>query len=353
MTSPLIAGFDPGTSETTLVLRLGTKSSALTIPSSIGPGSLEELKRIRGGSGTKDGLEYGELVLETGTRSLFVGTLALEQSQRVSNARGDVSRYWHGHTLSLLMALGGTLVKERSFTLRVVTGLPVNVWNKQTTVAAVQRSLCGTHAFILNGRERTMTVEGVLVMMEGAGALAAYGTTEDVPQAVIDTGGRTTDLFWARGMQPILPRCTGFESGVEHIGDALSDWFRTTYQRDLSAGEVRSTLRAYAQHQPPPPLYADGKPVVLNGEMRAFASAVGDCIRREVSRLWRSSEQGKVAAEAARVLYIGGGAYFFRDLMRPLIPHLEVPRAPELANAQGYLAVDTQLSEAAWARLVP
>ena len=36
-----------------------------------------------------------------------------------------------------------------------------------------------------------MRVEAVLVVMEGAGALALHGVAEDVPQAVIDTGGRT------------------------------------------------------------------------------------------------------------------------------------------------------------------
>jgi plasmid segregation protein ParM len=353
MSPSVVVGFDPGNSEATLLLTTGTRNSVLTIPSYIGAGSLDELRRIRGGSGKQDKLDVGEFVLETAERSMFVGRLALEQSSGASSARGDISRYWHGHTLHLLMVLGGTLIKDTTFSLRVVTGLPVNVWNKQTTVAAVQRSLCGTHTFTLNGRERTMMVEGVLVMMEGAGALAAYGSAEDVPQAVIDTGGRTTDLFWARGMQPVLPRCAGFALGVEQVGDALADWFRTRYERELAPHELRALLRAYAQKEPPPPLYADGAPVILNGELQAFASAVGGDIRREVSRLWRSSEQGKVAAEAARVLYIGGGPYFFRELLRPIIPHLEVPRAPELANAQGYLAVGQQLPETAWMRLRP
>jgi hypothetical protein len=67
----------------------------------------------------------------------------------------------------------------------------------------------------------------------------------------------------------------------------------------------------------------------------------------------RASEQGKVAAEAAQVLYIGGGPYYFRDALKQIIPHLEVPRHPELANAQGYLAVGLQLPDTAWTRLRP
>ena len=66
-----------------------------------------------------------------------------------------------------------------------------------------------------------------------------------------------------------------------------------------------------------------------------------------------SSEQGAVAAEAARVLCIGGGAYYFAASLKPFIPALSVPARPELANAQGYLAIGSQLSERAWARLKP
>jgi len=38
-----------------------------------------------------------------------------------------------------------------------------------------------------------MHVAGVMVVMEGAGALVVHGLAEDVPQAVIDIGGRTTE----------------------------------------------------------------------------------------------------------------------------------------------------------------
>jgi hypothetical protein len=69
--------------------------------------------------------------------------------------------------------------------------------------------------------------------------------------------------------------------------------------------------------------------------------------------VWRSSEQGKVASEVERVLAIGGGSYYFAPLPRQVLPHLQVPRQAELANAQGYLAIASQLSERVWARLHP
>jgi hypothetical protein len=351
MIEPIVFGLDPGNSEATGAIARAGKASILTIPSDIGAGSLTQLTRIRGGAGQHRRLAPDEHVLEVDGSSCFVGALALEQSTTASSARGDVTRYWSGHTLRLLMVLAGTLIAEPSFTLRVVTGLTVLVWDTATTVPKVQHSLCGSHAFRLNGQERLMTVAGVMVVMEGAGALAVHGLAEDVPQAVIDIGARTTELFWAHGQRPILPRCTGFDRGVGDVGDVLAAAFLEQYGRALTPREVRDSLRALAHGRPHPPIFVDGQPVQLAELVARAIRDVGADIRSQISRAWRSSEQGKVAAEAARVLLIGGGGYYFATMLRALIPHLQVPKHAEHANAQGYLAICSQLPERAWARL--
>jgi hypothetical protein len=251
------------------------------------------------------------------------------------------------------MVLAGTIVKEATFVLHVVTGLPVKVWDSQSTVPRVQQSLCGTHAFVLNGQPRRMTVESVMVVMEGAGALAVHGLVDDVPQAVIDTGGRTTELFWAHGQRPVLPRCTGFERGVGDVADALTAWFLAQHGRELAPRELRNVLWSYAQRKPHRPIFVDGQPIQIADSVARCVREVGEEIRSRISRAWRSSQHGKVAADAARVLAIGGGSYYFAPLLREIIPHLTVPRQAELANAQGYLAIGRQLPDRVWARLRP
>jgi len=349
----ILFGLDGGNSQANGVIGANGNNRMLTIPAEIGAGQLRDLQRIRGGAGAKGRLASGEYVLEVDGASFFVGRLALEQSAEASSARGDVSRYWSGHTLRLLMVQAGALIKEPSFTLRVVTGLPIQIWDATATVPRVQQSLCGTHAFRLNGHTRVMSVEAVLVVMEGAGALAAHGVADDVPQAVIDTGGRTTNLFWAQGQRPMLPRCAGFARGVGDIADALAAWFLDHYGRELTPIERRDILWSYTQRQPHRSIFVDGTPVELERETRRMIAEVGTDIRSQVSRIWRSSEHGKVAAEAARVLYVGGGAYYFAPLLRESIPALLVPKHPEVANAEGYLALGQQLSERVWTRLHP
>jgi hypothetical protein len=112
-------------------------------------------------------------------------------------------------------------------------------------------------------------------------------------------------------------------------------------------------LWSYVQRKPHRPIFVDGTPVELERETQRVIAQVGADIRSQVSRIWRSSETGKVAAEAAKVLYVGGGAYYFAPLLRESIPALGVPKHPELANAEGYLALGQQLPERVWARLHP
>jgi hypothetical protein len=345
-------GFDAGNSEATLTTAPESgRGESLTIPSFVGSGRLDALLRIRGGIG--DGkLAAGEVALDHDGREVFVGELALAQSPDAESARGDITRYWAGHTRRLLLALAGSAFKRQQTTqIRVVTGLPVSVWNKET-VALVRQSLAGVHRYRWNGLERTLVVEGVMVVMEGAGALVAHGSAQDVPQGVIDVGGRTTDLFWAQGMKPMQDRCAGAPVGVEKAGDLLAQTFaRSAGGRALGPHEVRAVLRATGSGQAPPPLYVDDKPAQLDGQVDAALRSVGEEIASFVARVWRTGEDGRVASDAARVLLIGGGAYYVRKPLKQLIPHLEVPSKPELANAQGYLALGLQIPAEKWAAL--
>jgi hypothetical protein len=273
-----------------------------------------------------------------------VGRLALDESRDATAARNDVSRYWSGHTLRLLLTLAAAAGLNDP--VRVMTGLPVAVWTPENK-RRVQASLQGTHRYSLNGRERVLVVDAVGVMMESAAALAAYPAT-DAPQAVIDIGGRTTDLFWAQGVRPVARRCSGVEAGVEKAHDALARHVLDECGRLLSPQELRAVFRSQILGQTPA-IYHDGRPLTFNGSVDAALAGVASEIASVVAQRW-GDERGHVASEAARVVLTGGGAYYFADALRAAIPHLEVPKAPELANALGYLQVGLSASEDAWQR---
>lgn len=340
-----VIGFDPGNSESTLTWKAGAVQRHATLPSFVGTGRLEELQRVRSASGN-GGLGKEEIVLHHEGMPYFVGKLAIEESRDADSARNDVSRYWTGHTLRLLLALAAHA--NITGAVRIMTGLPISAWTAENK-RKVQQTLCGLHRYSVNGKDRHLVVDAVGVMMEGAAALASYEASPDVPQAVIDVGGRTTDLFWAMGVKPVTRLCSAEEIGVEKAGDLLRDGTLAAHKRELSPQEIRDTLRAHATQSAPPRIFKGGKEIVLNGAIDAAIDAVGQQLVSYISRQW-GDDRGSVAGNAARVLLIGGGAYYFSPALKAVIPHLETARNPELANALGYLAIGLSASEEAWAR---
>jgi hypothetical protein len=138
---------------------------------------------------------------------------------------------------------------------------------------------------------------------------------------------------------------------VGDVADTLAVWFLGQYGRELAARELRNVLWSYVQRKPHRPIFVDTRPIQIADAVARCVCEVGEDIRSRISRAWRSSEHGKVAADAARVLAIGGGAYYFAPLLREILPHLEVPKHAEVANAQGYLAIGHHLPDRVWARL--
>ena len=242
-TKPIRVGGDFGNSQSTLAIPAGRGYRTLTIPSFLVRGSLAELQRMRrGGHRALPGADAAQdSVLTVGGVEQFVGQLALDQSPDASSARGDVHRYWTGHTRKLLLALAG-LAWDKLPPLYLTTGLPVAVWSEQRD-AQVRQALVGEHRFMLNGVERVLEVRGVFTMMEGAGALARLGTDEAIPQAVADGGGESFDLFYAIDQEPVITRCAGQHGiGVERIGELTAAEVARKYDRTLTPQEIRALL---------------------------------------------------------------------------------------------------------------
>jgi hypothetical protein len=144
-----------------------------------------------------------------------VGTLALKQARHATSARDDIGRYTSPHSLHLLLATSASIILQPEYQLNVVTGLPVETFGKAEIRKQVKSALEGEHRFTFNGVRRLAVVRVLKTIMEGAGALIAYGANGDITQGCIDVGGRTTDLFVAEGQLPILHQCKGKDLGAE------------------------------------------------------------------------------------------------------------------------------------------
>ncbi|GHO73968.1 hypothetical protein KSD_17390 [Ktedonobacter sp. SOSP1-85] len=336
-------GFDPGNSETSLVTFLPNgEQRILTIPSYAGRGSSTDLKRFRTmHMAQSDIFQSGEYVLncpEIDVSEYFVGSLALSQSQISTSARGDINRYWSTLMLLLLLTVLGAAIPDAEFEVSLVMGVPIETYSEQNRLK-VRKALEGEHHFTLNGRERSAVVQVAKVIMEGAGAMIAAGDDRMLRQAAIDIGGRTTDLYTADGQIPLIPLCKGSALGVELVGDILNRRFQERFGRTLTIQETRGILRAAVGNIPYPLIYTNGQEVSsidIHHLVDDALRSVGRDITTFLSQTWANGELGAVGTDLAKVLLVGGGAYYFyRDIAR-IIPHVMVPQQPELANALGY-----------------
>ncbi len=348
-------GYDPGNSETCVVVTSSSgEQLALAFPSFVGRGSLGELKRYRSMAGKgremspSELLQPGESVLSSlngETTEYFVGVLAISQGRLATSARGDLHRYWSPRALQLLLTAAGALIADTEFELHVVTGIPIETYSDQNR-RKVRDVLEGKHCFTFNGRERFASIQVEKVIMEGAGAMIAFGDARMIRQAVIDIGGRTTDLYAADGQAPLIPLCRGVALGVELAADFLNQTIHAQYGRVLTPKETRAILRATVGSGQWQPIYVNGEelnPVDLRQWTEEALRSVGRDIVTFVSQTWANSELGMVATDMAKVLLVGGGAYYFGRDIATIIPHVTIPAQPELANALGYSELARQV----------
>ena len=283
-----------------------------------------------------------------------VGELALQQAVDVYQGRGDIQRYASKYSLRGLLTVAASLIPDTEFGLYVVTGLPAETYIKNMALRnSIKAALDGTHVFTMdNGMTfRHVTIEVATVVMEGSGTLIAYGDrtmSKTTESAVIDIGGRTTDLYVARGQVPVTEYCKGKPLGVDSATQMLMDTFESKYDRSLSLLEAREIMLAYASNSGVnasngninyPDIAAYGKTInILELERltREAVTQVGSEIVSFIASAWRQSDRDAVAASFKPVLHVGGGVYYFYNILKQRIPHLSRPDDPIHANALGY-----------------
>jgi len=321
-----------------------------------------------------------------------IGSVAMTQSSAIWNGLGDITRYASPRAAQALIALTASMVPDKEFNLLVVSGLPAETYTKNATLRKeIKTNLTGTYEFSIDGNKelRKVRVEIGTVMMEGAGALVAYGGKDAGARAagVIDIGGRTCDLYAARGQVPMTEYCKGKPVGVLSASQMLQESFENKYNAPLDMLEARSIMYAYAGKLAAkaaiakaeaeaakaaangaggtsdangkgkakrrggksaadqvkaeyPEMSVSGKTIPA-AEIEQLVNEAVDLVAQEivsfVQSSWRQSDASNVVASRFNpVIAIGGGVFYFYDILRLRIPHLQMPDDPSFANAQGY-----------------
>lgn len=352
MSAPLIIGFDPGTSTSSMVLHDATgEKLQRTIPSFIARGNPSALEKFRPEATSEQLFEDKDYIIQHKSTSHYVGKLAYIEKSATCQF-GDPGRYSSDFALRIFLTLVGSLVQKESITCKIVTGLPITLHN-ESNIQKIRERFVKVHKFILNGMEREVRVLDVAVQFEGGGALLNYPPEEEGEYAVIDIGGRTTDLFFVeKEGNKIIPSpsmCGGEVIGVKNVVDAIDQFFYTNYNRKLNENERRKILEYYLGRIDKPTIKSMKveHPYELE-DIEQIMADIADEILSFVGGRWSDDEEEYIAQRCDEVLLLGGGAYYFEKFMLERIPHLRVPEDPEMANVNGYLAYGEMLTEEQW-----
>ncbi len=298
-------------------------------------------------------IEDANVIQVAGEETAYgVGLIALSQAVDPWNGRGDPHRYASRYSLRSILSISSAFIPDKEYGLVVVGGLPAEIYMKNESLRQeIKQALSGDWGFSTdNGKTTRMChIQYRATLMEGAGALVAYGDEKQAsPQGsgIIDIGGRTTDLYVAREGQPILDFCKGKPLGVEAATSMMASAFERKYRFPLSPLESRQIMHAYASTKGGkkkasyPPLTVFGNPIPSEEIQALVQEAVrqtGEDILSFVAASWRQSDAtSEIGARFSPVICIGGGVYYFFDSLKKRIPHLVQPINPTGANAYGY-----------------
>lgn len=348
-----VAGFDGGNHEAVLTF---DAKRLITAPNYLADGRMEDLIGLRSGSGERGSLNADEFVVEYQGRSYFFGKLAIEQGKEPRNNVGDNGRYWQ-HNLIALMALAGTAYSEDRIMLRMVTGLPVSVYKNRDTRDEIARRLTAQdeYLFRLNGRDRTLVLVEVKIVMEGQAAALLYGARNSrATQALIDLGGRTTGFIYLEEGHAVPDKCGMLESGVERVGLLLASMVKDAHKRTMKPRDVRKALRTWLIEKARVTITAGGIEVDISSLVDKAVRAVALEIEARARQLWTDSDDHRIAYDCLQVALVGGGVYYFADhLQQAISVPVIAAREPEMANARAYKALADKVWPATMVEAAP
>ncbi|MCP4536645.1 MAG: ParM/StbA family protein [Chloroflexi bacterium] len=303
--------FDPGFGG----IKLYGPKGGLTLQSAVSINGNQTVRRM-------DGLRTARppLCIETAAGSFYVGDNAHDWGRPVENL--DFERL-NGSPEMLALFLGAMTRYETNGAINLIVGLPIAALSGDDAAATrrtVRSFLRGSHTWLADGVEHTLTVENATVTSQPVGALFDYLLTDDgtmPPEkrilftkrelGVLGIGMNTVDLLVIRDRKPVQRFTAGKTAGVRRLLELLN-------QDGLySMAELDALLRRKA-------LDVSQKLPVWEREVLGI-----------VERQW-----GRTFRRFANVVVVGGGAILLRNtLLTRFGTKAFVPDDPVIATARG------------------
>jgi plasmid segregation protein ParM len=312
--SPLVVGLDIGYSHIKVVT---SRASQLVMPTAVAPADGDDW--VVGDEQPGTALE-DVVILPDGGRYL-VGQAAIWSGRRCrDHLQWDT--WWHSIPYRVLLHALRRHIPPGS---TVVTGVPLHI-----AIDAAREPITRLLKQIL----RTSRVS---VMPQGVAAAAALGLSQTQDHtALIDIGGRTTELVALFEGRLLLSRSGGVRLGILSVYEAAAAQLQARYGIDVDSYLVEAAARGAAViRRQGEPLPADEIQTVIHQAAKPLA----DQLLARIAIQWPDRHQ------FSQVILCGGGSLLLADRFREWRRDLVVPPDPYWLNARGYLMIGQHLVE--------
>jgi len=280
----LIVSIDSGRGQTKVCASNGKK---VCFPSVVG--EFRETPLLDG----KDKPKY-EMVINDEER-YFVGELA-EQESKFFRRMGTSSKI-HSETRALQIA-AAAIVAQPGSSIRMVTGVPIDQYNKETKEELADM-LQGNYNVTISGRQKNFTINNISIAPEGC---AAYW------DVVLNDKGRPIESPYRKGLVRLLDvgsRTVNF--GTVNDGKFVN---RSSVTLPFGYGELAN-----------------------NKSLTPTENDKGNFVRKVLADLsWINIEPEKEA-----IILTGGGAIALETQFKAVFPLARLISDPVFGNARGYL----------------
>lgn len=208
-----------------------------------------------------------------------------------------------------------SLAIQRDRYFKVVVGLPVLAYKNSKETFRDKLLENKIYKLNLNGKEKTIVIEEVIVFPEGVGAY--FNIKNRAKNAVImDIGGGTTNIVSFKNGK--LDKCTTIAKGMIELYNRIRDYLNSKYTLKLELEDIESILKEG--------LKVDGEEVNWS-----FIKLITDNFTSDLMNELRNFE-----IRTSTVYLNGGGSKLLKTTLKNKIPGLFLVEDYLFANAKGF-----------------
>ena len=215
---------------------------------------------------------------------------------------------------NIILFLYSLAIQKNSY-FKVVVGLPVLAYKNSKETFRDKLMENKIYKLNLNGKEKTIVIEDVIVFPEGAGAY--FNINNRAKNAVIiDIGGGTTNIVSFKNGK--LNKCTTIAKGMIELYNRIRDYLNSKYTLKLELEDIENILKEG--------LKVDGEEVNWS-----FIKSITDNF---ISDLMNESRNFEI--RTSTVYLTGGGTKLLKAALKNKIPGLVLVEDYLFANAKGF-----------------